>query len=52
MPYLGYVNNVIGGDERRIGRYLVAAGLLGYAGLMFVSATRERRRGSLTCSMR
>ncbi len=44
VPYLGYVNNVIGGEERRIGGYVVAVGLLGYAGLMFVSAARERRR--------
>jgi signal peptidase len=44
VPYLGYVNNVVGGDERRIGVYLVAAGLFGYAAYMFVSAGRERRR--------
>ena len=44
MPYLGYVNNVVGGDERRIGVYLLAAGLFGYAAYMFVSAGREHRR--------
>jgi signal peptidase len=44
VPYLGYLNNVIGGNERRVGIYLVAAGLLGYAAFMFAGSTRERRR--------
>ncbi len=44
VPYLGYVNNVVGGDERRIGGYVVVTALLGYAGLMFVGSARERRR--------
>ena len=38
VPYLGYVNNVVGGDERGPG-YVAVAGLLGYAAFMFV----ERR---------
>lgn len=44
VPYLGYVNNVVGGDERRIGIFAVVTGLLGYAVVMFVTAGRERCR--------
>jgi signal peptidase len=44
VPYLGYVNNVVSGAERRIGVYVAVFGLLGYAAYMFVSAARDRRR--------
>lgn len=44
VPYHGHVNNFIGGDQRRIGAYAVAGGLLGYAALMFAGSIRERRR--------
>lgn len=44
VPYLGHVNDVIGGDERRLGMYAVVAGLLGYAVFMFGGSVRDRRR--------
>ena len=46
VPYLGHVNNVVGGDERRLGMYAVVAGLLGYAVFMFGGSVRDRRRRS------
>ncbi len=45
VPYLGYVNNALSGKQRQIAVYIVAAGLLLYAGWMFLSAMRDRRRG-------
>jgi signal peptidase len=43
VPYLGHVNNAIGGDERSLVVYAVAFGLILYAGVMFASAARGRR---------
>ncbi|MGA9101165.1 signal peptidase I [Aeromicrobium sp.] len=45
VPYLGRVNNAIGGDERSLVVYAVAFGLILYAGVMFASSARDRRRG-------
>lgn len=44
VPYLGHVTSVITGEQRQIGLAVVVVGLLGYAGAMFVSAARDRRR--------
>ena len=44
VPYLGYVSNVLTGQERQLGVYLAAAGLLGYALLMFAGAVRDKGR--------
>lgn len=44
VPYLGYVTNLITGEQRQIGLVAVVAGLFGYAGLMFIGAARDRRR--------
>lgn len=43
IPFLGYASNVISGSQRQLAVYLAAAGLLGYAGCMFVIAIRDRR---------
>ena len=44
VPYLGYLNSFLDGQQRAIGR-LVGAGLLvGYALVMFVGSVRDRRR--------
>lgn len=45
VPYLGYVNNVLNGQQRQVAVYVVAGGLLAYALLMFAGAARGRRRG-------
>ena len=44
VPYLGYVNNLLTGNERQLGVYAAAAGLIGYALLSFVGAARDKRR--------
>lgn len=44
IPYLGYPARLMTGQQHRYLSYLVAAALLGYAGFMFGSAIRERRR--------
>lgn len=44
VPYVGYLNSFLTGDQRAIGR-LVGAGLLGgYALVMFAGSVRDRRR--------
>lgn len=43
LPYLGFVNEYIGGKERRIVTIATASFLLLYAAYMFTSAARERR---------
>ena len=43
VPYLGYVSNLLTGKERRMGIYLVAALLFGYAIVLLGSGRRERR---------
>jgi signal peptidase I len=48
VPYLGYVNNVVGGDERRVGIFVVVGVLLGYAAFMFAGALADRRRPAVT----
>lgn len=44
VPYLGYVNNLLTGQQRQLAVYAAAFGLLGYALLSFVGAARDRRR--------
>lgn len=44
VPYLGYVNKALSGNQRQIAVYVVAGSLLLYAGWMFASATVDRRR--------
>jgi signal peptidase len=44
VPYLGYATSVITGEQRQIGMVTVVVGLLGYAGVMFIGAERDRRR--------
>lgn len=44
VPYLGRISNVINGDQRQVGVYVVVGALLGYAALMFGGSVRERRR--------
>lgn len=44
IPYLGYVNNALTGEERQMAVYIVAALLLGYAAFMFTGAIRDRVR--------
>ena len=49
IPWIGYVNNLIGGDARAILVPILGIGLLLYAGYAFASgivgAARKRRRG-------
>jgi signal peptidase I len=45
VPYLGYVTSFVTDRQRSALTALVALGLLGYAGAMFLGAVRERRRG-------
>ena len=47
MPYLGYVNNLLTGQQRQLAVYAAAVGLLGYALLSFVGAARDKRRTNL-----
>ena len=44
LPYLGYVNTWVTGRTRSVLVYAVSAVLVGYAGWMFVSTARHRRR--------
>lgn len=44
VPYLGYASDLLTGHQRQTGIYVVAAGLFGYALLMFAEAARDRRR--------
>lgn len=44
VPYLGYVNNALSGQERQWAVIGISALLIGYAAFMFVSALRDRRR--------
>jgi len=44
IPYLGYVNRWLTGDQRQLVVYVVAAGLVGYAAVMFGGAVRDRRK--------
>lgn len=46
VPVLGHAHTMLDGKERQMAVYVVAALLLGYAGFMFTSALRDRRRGS------
>jgi signal peptidase I len=43
VPYLGYVNNVLTGQQRQYAVWAVAAGLIVYALRMFRLGARERR---------
>jgi signal peptidase I len=43
IPYLGYASNLVTGAQRQLAVYLVATGLLGYAGCMYAAAFRDRR---------
>jgi signal peptidase len=47
VPYLGHLNTALTGKERQVGVYAVAAGLLGYALLLFASAAKDRVRPRL-----
>lgn len=42
VPHLGQVSRLLTGEQRELGILVVAIGLLGYAGAMFVRAARER----------
>jgi signal peptidase I len=44
VPYLGYVNNVVTGQQRAVMVSVVVGGLFVYAGAMFVGAYRDRSR--------
>jgi len=44
VPYLGRVNQVLDDGQRQMAVYLIAGGLLMYAGWMFTTAVRDRRR--------
>ncbi|SDS84579.1 signal peptidase I [Microlunatus soli] len=44
IPYLGYPARLLTGQQHRYLTYLAAVVLLGYAGYMFGSAVRDRRR--------
>uniref|UniRef100_UPI000A94A827 signal peptidase I n=1 Tax=Rhodococcus marinonascens TaxID=38311 RepID=UPI000A94A827 len=44
VPYMGYVNSLITGQQRTLMVTVVFVGLLGYAGFMFVGAGRDRTR--------
>ena len=43
VPYLGYVSNILTGQERQMGIYAVSALLIGYALSMFGTALRQSR---------
>jgi signal peptidase I len=45
ITYLGYVTSVLSGQQRQLATYAVAAVLLGYAGLVFMEAARDRVPG-------
>jgi signal peptidase len=44
VPWVGYLNTWVNGRHRSVLVYSASALLLGYAGWMFVSAARDRRR--------
>lgn len=44
VPYVGYVNSLLSGQQRGIGRLVIAGALLSYAAWMIAGAVRERRR--------
>lgn len=44
VPYLGYVNSAVAGHGRVVVVGGIVVGLLGYAGWMFTSSARDRRR--------
>jgi signal peptidase len=46
VPYLGKASNLMTVGSRKIAEVAAAAGLLAYAGFMFGSAVRDRRRAS------
>ena len=46
MPYLGYVTTYITGEQREIALIAIVTFLLGYAGVMFVGAFRDRRQSA------
>lgn len=52
VPYLGYANNLLTGQERQWAVYGVAALLLGYALFAFGTAARDKRRTSPTKSIK
>lgn len=43
VPYLGYLNSYLTGEQRAIGRLVGAGLLIGYALVMFVGSVRDRR---------
>lgn len=45
VPYLGHVNDVLTGSQRRLATYGVAGLLALYAAFMFISPLRDRRKG-------
>ncbi|MDZ7910292.1 MAG: signal peptidase I [Rhodococcus sp. (in: high G+C Gram-positive bacteria)] len=51
VPYMGYVNNWLNGEQRKITVAVIVIGLFGYALVMFVGAGvdryRSRKEGSL-----
>lgn len=44
LPYVGFANSFLTGEQRAIGRLVVAGVLAGYAVVMFVGGVRDRRR--------
>ncbi|WP_027503339.1 signal peptidase I [Rhodococcus sp. UNC363MFTsu5.1] len=46
VPYMGYVNSVITGQQRAMMITIVVGGLFCYAGYMFVGAFRDRKNKS------
>lgn len=44
LPYVGYLNSFLTGEQRAVGRIVVAGVLAGYALVMFVGSARDRRR--------
>ncbi|MEZ0580027.1 signal peptidase I [Nocardioides sp. MH1] len=46
LPYLGYANNLVTGQQRQKGVLLLSGGLVAYAAWMFAGAAAGRRRRS------
>lgn len=44
VPYMGYVNNWLNGEQRTITITVIVIGLFGYAAFMFIGAGVDRRR--------
>ena len=44
LPYLGYANNLMDGEQRQKGVLLLSGGLVAYAAFMFAGVVTERRR--------